>query len=525
MRSRRTTILLLLVVGSYFLLRWWSAPTPTPHDAANRWIGQITSGEVDDAYADSASQLRESTTKEEFHTFLEETGLGAVSSITWSRQEGAPEGTKAFVGDATRKDGSAVAMLVSLVDERGQWRVASVQPVENAGGKVTAGSAKGGDADGPAPVSVNSLVIATLSELNLALRQRDFGAFQQSLAESARKGITEEKLSESFQPLIEKGRFLDGIESATPTYREPPRFDKGLLRTAGKIELRDTQVAFELNYAQEGGEWKLVGLKTDVRPSQRLVPDDATIRELARRSLLAFAKAVKASDFTEFHQSLAPSFQGRVTPDSLRASVRGSVAQIGDLSAMKTSDLDFSREPLINDEGELIASGSSLQGNRRLAFHLAYVLEDKTWMLNGIRVNVYPVVGDGYGRPVPNGMELKKLVRTSLASLGEALTKRDFAPFLESLDPRLRDQLTLERLKEGFRHLGGPKVDLERKAKEAWIIFDAEPEITTSGILVLKGTLRGQPPISFDLKYVLTGELWRLAGIGVREGQPATKKR
>lgn len=119
----------------------------------------------------------------------------------------------------------------------------------------------------PAEAEINSLTGETMEQFNSALQSGDFADFHKNISKAWQKQITPEKLEQSFAQFIEKKIDLTPKTGAKPTYSPKPTIDQnGMLVVNGTYPTaQGGNAQFNLTYIKEGGEWKLAGIRVNVK--------------------------------------------------------------------------------------------------------------------------------------------------------------------------------------------------------------------------------------------------------------------
>ena len=117
----------------------------------------------------------------------------------------------------------------------------------------------------------------------------------------------------------------------------------------------------------------------------------------------------------------------------------------------------------------------------------------------------------------PEKSEIKKMTDETMTSFGEALKKKDFTDFYENVADVWKKQITAEKLLATFESMTGPDFDILGIVKELKPTFDPEAEVSSDGVLIIKGYYPTKPNhVAFQLKYIEEEEDWKLVGINVK---------
>jgi hypothetical protein len=116
------------------------------------------------------------------------------------------------------------------------------------------------------------------------------------------------------------------------------------------------------------------------------VPPEKELNALTRDSLLAFNKAVKAKNFTSFHQTVSNLWQRQVTPAQLQEAFQSFINQRVDISSVLRADPIFDEPAMIDSDQRLILEGHCPAKKPNVKFRLKFVNENGAWKLIGIWV-------------------------------------------------------------------------------------------------------------------------------------------
>jgi hypothetical protein len=96
----------------------------------------------------------------------------------------------------------------------------------------------------PSETELKSMTLDALLTFNKGVQAKDFTGFYKEIAKLWQEQTSPEKLQALFQDFIDKGLDISPIKKLEPVFNKPA-------------------VVFRLQYMQEEGEWKLVGIKLD----------------------------------------------------------------------------------------------------------------------------------------------------------------------------------------------------------------------------------------------------------------------
>ncbi len=235
------------VAGTSLLLR------SGPSAAAEAFLAQVTRGEVDAAYGTTAAEFQRDTSLFQFRRIVRRTGLDAYVSAVWSKQD--VNGAQAELSGAVRSSsGQTVPVQLQLVKEGDAWRVLgfSITGVKTA-------------PDPPTRQEVFALVDKVMSAFVDAVQIRDFTAFHRGISRAWQQEVTPRQFKDSFTQFYDDQLDLSPLGTMTPTLDPPPALGSDNAMTVeGEYPTTPSKVHFVLRFADEDGEWKLVGMKVEL---------------------------------------------------------------------------------------------------------------------------------------------------------------------------------------------------------------------------------------------------------------------
>ena len=223
---------------------------------ADDFLTLVGNGDTTGAYQSGASGLRSADTPEQFAAFVKSSRLDQYRSSSWNKfnivnSQGTVEGT------VTLKDGSTVPLKVNLVNEGG-WKVLGLE--------LTGGGANKPRPVAPTEAEAKKLVNRDVGEFRKAVEGNDFTRLHASLHSQFREAKSVEQLRDAFKAFVDGNEDLSGVGGVEPTLNKAPALGgDGVLTVEGVYPSRPVQVLFLLEYASEGGDWKLTRLKVNTK--------------------------------------------------------------------------------------------------------------------------------------------------------------------------------------------------------------------------------------------------------------------
>ncbi|MCB1023412.1 MAG: hypothetical protein KDB79_03425 [Acidobacteria bacterium] len=124
--------------------------------------------------------------------------------------------------------------------------------------------------------------------------------------------------------------------------------------------------------------------------SEDKVPSDDAAQEIAKTTLLNFNDAVASGDFSDFHKTIAKTWQRSSRPSTFEKGFKEFIDKKINIGAIRSKDADFSPSPTIDKKYNrqvLFLGGRYTVSPRPVNFKLEYIFEDGDWKLILIDVN------------------------------------------------------------------------------------------------------------------------------------------
>lgn len=148
-----------------------------------------------------------------------------------------------------------------------------------------------------------------------------------------------------------------------------------------------------IRLVREGGRWAVAGVRyggldlLGIKPSPP-VPTGADLERMVAEALLGFNQAVRARDFTAFHDTLEDGWKKEITPQQLRQAFQVFIDNDVDIGPIKDVKPQLSPPAAVNDKGVLAVAGHYPTQPSQVWFKLKYGHGGGGWKLKGIAVNV-----------------------------------------------------------------------------------------------------------------------------------------
>jgi hypothetical protein len=243
-----------------------------PADAAKSFFGKLAAGQSAQAYAESAFGFQAQQTEKAFAQTVSEMRLTEVDALDWETLETGDQQAKMRV-EITRKDGTKLPLIVTLVYESRAWRVHSLRSphgstrTENRFSVVGKGAAFS-DAQSqrmPDESEVKQMILRTLEKFDEAVQQRSFTDFYNDVSVAWQKQLSVGQLERAFQPFVNASVRFGGLKEAEMQLDGPPVINtEGVLVVNGQFHTAPYQVYFTMKFVYELPRWKLFGLDVNL---------------------------------------------------------------------------------------------------------------------------------------------------------------------------------------------------------------------------------------------------------------------
>jgi len=218
-----------------------------------------------------------------------------------------------------------------------------------------------------------------------SVKTNDYDKARRYLAQEFRANTSSEALQ----------KFL--ISSALDKFKEANWGNRSI--TSGQGELDGSiktetggTIPLKLKFVKEEGQWKIFAIH---KPSAGLseqagLPSEPELVALTNESMLKFAQAVQAKDFSAFHEHVSRLWQKEYTPQKFNEVFKVFIdANINMVPAVQQTAPRFDDRPEIKDN-ILIIRGRYPTRPSQILFQLKYIYEGLSWKLVGTQVNIVP---------------------------------------------------------------------------------------------------------------------------------------
>lgn len=246
-----------------------------PRAAADGFFLLIGESQFETAYESTAFAFQAQTSFKSFQAIAKELGLSSGKVLCrWTEEETKDREVK--LKGAVKSAGSpTVPLTLTLVLERGEWRVFSLltrndteKKDENRFSIVGKGSAftSSANQEMPSPKLIRSLVVDSLLLFNNAIQEQSFADFYSKVSRAWQAQLTEGQLKRAFQPFVDSKVDIHDIRNLEPIFTQDPQVNSdGILVLLGYYDTKPHRTVFNLRFIYELPYWKLYGVEVQIQ--------------------------------------------------------------------------------------------------------------------------------------------------------------------------------------------------------------------------------------------------------------------
>ena len=250
-------------------------PIPVPRSAATDFLQKIGESRFQDAYGSTTFAFQAQTNFRNFQATARELGLSTGTvSCKWLNEVRRDRDVR-LTGEVMSAKGTATLVSLTMIHERGAWRVFALRTPRESGNKeedrfslVGKGFSFNSSANPevPSPKILNSLTLNSLTLFNNAIQQRSFGEFYSKVSHEWQNHLTTSQLKRAFQPFIDSNVNLSEIQKLQPVYDTPPEITaEGILSLVGHYDTKPYRSSFSLRFIYEFPYWKIYGIEVHIQ--------------------------------------------------------------------------------------------------------------------------------------------------------------------------------------------------------------------------------------------------------------------
>ncbi len=260
---KKIVIGIILIFVLAVALVFWATSGIT--DTAKAFFEKLKSHDYKTAYAEYLSEdFKTKVPLNRFKNFIVSNRLDRFKDIKWGNREiNGRFGT--LQGTLITDNGGSIPIVLKFVKGENNWKIYAIKKPSAGINTISTNNVK---------KQVNKTITQIPSKnerLKLAkesvkhfvesIKAKDMKEFYDNIASLWQRQTTPEKLKGVFKPLIQNSTDLTVLENMTPIEDSSAQIDKnGVLKLNIYYQTEPSQVAFELKYYKENGQWKLIGL-------------------------------------------------------------------------------------------------------------------------------------------------------------------------------------------------------------------------------------------------------------------------
>ncbi len=230
-------------------------------DSADEFFNEIKNHNHKAAYEMTSIEFQTTTNFDEFEDFLSHSNIVNYKSSSWSARS-VENSIGRLEGSILTEEKGEIPIKLTFVKENDRWKILSIN-------KEFAGIIKT-DKKISKEIPPDSILIRlsnqSIIELGKSINKRDFEDFYLSIAKFWQLRTNKEELMKAFQSFIDNNINLVGISGVDPVISEKPSFNKDdFLLISGYYPTEPAMVYFHLKFTYEHPEWKLVGIKVNLK--------------------------------------------------------------------------------------------------------------------------------------------------------------------------------------------------------------------------------------------------------------------
>lgn len=241
-----------------------------PVDAAKAFFALIANGRAEEAYRSAAETFRAQQSEKLFVQTTKELGLQDLASMTSAPPDYEGDAVKLAV-DLKFRSHKDTRLVLTMVDERGAWRVFSVKTPKNLTtgvadnifgtvGKVASFTDKVSQPM-PAEAEIRRMIEESLLLFNKSVLAGSFDEFYENVSKAWQDQLTKGQIKRAFQGFVDKEVDISYIGGKQLTFLEPPTITtEGLLTMKGQYPVKPAYVLFSMKFMYEVPKWKLFGI-------------------------------------------------------------------------------------------------------------------------------------------------------------------------------------------------------------------------------------------------------------------------
>lgn len=227
-------------------------------DTADGFFLSATSAEYEQAYSFLAEDFKNTTSKEELKSYMEEHSLSKFKEASWhSRSVNGGRGELA--GSITTVDGGVVPVSLGFVKGEEGWKIYSIS-------KPSAGlQEESPAAQMPSEREQIKLVRDSMHVFAVSVREGNMSKMHDHVSSLWQDQFSVGQFDDAFGSFYQFGDALLVLDEHTPQFSDAATVnDEGILILKGFYPTQPNKLHFEHKYIYEGLGWKLMGLNVNI---------------------------------------------------------------------------------------------------------------------------------------------------------------------------------------------------------------------------------------------------------------------
>ena len=240
-------------VGGAFLLV--NISTADSALGADTFLSTVASGDIRQAYGQTATAFRLEQDEEQFVTAVSLVGISSFELKPWQDRTVDYKGRNIYQGTIGTEAGRSMPFHLGMFLEQGEWRV-----------ETFTGPGRRGVGPGawftqvPGEADLTLLINETIKDFLVALENRDFTEFHDNMW-FFRSGNLARDLENDYRHFLDDGTDLSAVLEVSPAFTQAPILEPSprgaLLIVIGRFPVEGAGVPFRFRYGYDHPEWKL----------------------------------------------------------------------------------------------------------------------------------------------------------------------------------------------------------------------------------------------------------------------------
>jgi len=229
--------------------------------AANSFLTEVTNGNIETAYKQTAGQFQAQTSLTEFDAFVNQIHLKDYKSARRSNRE-IENNQWLLEWTLTLNDDSQIPLVIEFVKEDNSRKIYTMYVPK---GWLTNNNPSTKTNNQDETVQLEDLIAESMEQFASAVNQKDFSDFYAYVSKLRQEQITVEEFNQIFAAFIDQEINLSGISKQTPQLQEPDLSQQWVVAIKWSYPYGEgVNVYFSLSYIEEDTR-KLVGIEVFIK--------------------------------------------------------------------------------------------------------------------------------------------------------------------------------------------------------------------------------------------------------------------